>query len=420
MMIGLYCFQGNNIVKQRGINMSKAWLFGLVSVFLCGMGFSIVMPVVPFLVEPYVTRPGDQAIAVTLLTSVYALCVFMAAPGLGALSDRYGRRPVLLLCLTGSAIGYLMIGIGGALWVLFAGRIIEGLAGGSISMLFAYFADITPGEQRTRTFGWVSAAAGAGSAIGPVAGGLIAGLGYPAPMFAGAALTLVNVTVGFFFMPESLDRTNRRPRLAISQLNPLNRLGKVLSVRPLNLLLLSAFLVWVPSGSLQAIFPQFTLDTFHWPPARIGLILSIIGIQDILSQSLVMPKLLKKLGDAPIAVLGMGAEIAGYAFIAASAWFSSYGLVILGIFVYGFGDSIYGPSCNGMISKTAGPGEQGSVLGGSQSIQALARIAGPLAGGQLYAALGHATPALMGVVLIAAAAAVLYRGALVPMRRNGI
>jgi DHA1 family tetracycline resistance protein-like MFS transporter len=109
----------------------KALIFGLMSVFLCGIGFSIIAPVVPFLVQPYISNPKDQAIVVTLLTSVYAFCVFFAAPGLGALSDRYGRRPVLLVCLLGSAIGYFVFGIGGALWVLFAGRIIDGITGGT-------------------------------------------------------------------------------------------------------------------------------------------------------------------------------------------------------------------------------------------------------------------------------------------------
>lgn len=152
-------------------NIDKhALIFGLISVFLCGIGFSIIMPVVPFLVQPYISSPEEQVLVVTLLTSVYAVCVFFAAPVLGALSDKYGRRPLLLICLFGSAIGYLVFGIGGALWVLFAGRIIEGITGGSISTIFAYFADIIPPEQRTKYFGWVSAVVGVGTIIGPTLG----------------------------------------------------------------------------------------------------------------------------------------------------------------------------------------------------------------------------------------------------------
>ncbi len=186
-----------------------ALLFGLISVFLCGIGFSIITPVVPFLVQPYISNPGEQAIVVTLLTSVYALCVFFAAPVLGALSDKYGRRPLLLVCLLGSAIGYFVFGIGGALWVLFAGRIIEGITGGSIGTIFAYFADIIPPEQRTKYFGWLSAIVGVGTVIGPTVGGLLAKFGYSVPMYFGAVITLLNVVYGFFFMPESLKAKNR-------------------------------------------------------------------------------------------------------------------------------------------------------------------------------------------------------------------
>ncbi|WP_419878811.1 MFS transporter [Brevibacillus centrosporus] len=388
----------------------RALLFGLMSVFLCGLGFSIIAPVGPFLVQPYINNPGDQAIVVTLLTSVYAVCVFFAAPGLGALSDRFGRRPLLLLCLLGSAIGYFVFGLGGALWVLFAGRIIEGIAGGSISTLFAYFADITPREQRTKYFGWVSAAAGVGSAIGPALGGLIARFGYAAPMYFGAIITLINVVFGFFFLSESLDEKSRLKKITFVRLNPFTQLVNVLSVRNVKRLLVSAFLIWVPNGSLQAVFSQLTIDTFHWAPALIGLMFSILGVQDIISQGFIMPKLLKKRSDAQIAILGMVSEVIGYILIAASALFSFYPLIIAGMFLFGFGDSIFGPSFNGMLSKSVDSSEQGRIQGGSQSIQALARIAGPIIGGQIYVSLGHAAPAFMGSILIAAAIPVLYKG----------
>ncbi|QAY68082.1 MFS transporter [Paenibacillus protaetiae] len=384
-------------------------LFGLMSVFLCGIGFSIITPVVPFLVQPYVSNPGDQAIVVTLLTSVYAVCVFFAAPGLGALSDRFGRRPLLLICLAGSAIGYIVFGAGGALWVLFAGRIIEGIAGGSISTLFAYFADITPKEQRTKYFGWVSAAAGAGSAIGPALSGLLAKFGHSFPLYFAAVITVLNVVYGYFFMPESLDNHNRLSKITMVRLNPFSQLMNVLSARNVKRLLVAAFLLWIPNGSLQGVFSQLTIDTFHWTPALIGLMFSIMGVQDILSQGFIMPKLLKKLSDKQIAVTGMAAEIIGYCLIAASALCTWYPLLIAGIFIFGFGDSIFGPSFNGMVSKSVESSEQGRIQGGSQSIQALARIIGPVVGGQIYVAMGHAAPAIMGIILIAAAIPVMYK-----------
>ncbi|WP_248926900.1 MFS transporter [Paenibacillus hamazuiensis] len=407
----MFKFRSNNERNTEQAVDKKALIFGLMSVFLCGIGFSIIAPVVPFLVQPYINNPGDQAVVVTLLTSVYAVCVFLAAPGIGALSDKYGRRPLLLVCLLGSAVGYFIFGIGGALWVLFAGRIIEGITGGSISTIFAYFADITSPEQRTKYFGWMSAVVGAGTVIGPTLGGLLAKFGYSAPMYFGAIITLLNVVFGILYMPESLDKNNRLKEITFVRLNPFTQLANVLTMRNLKWLLVSAFLLWIPNGSLQAVFSQFTVDTFSWKPALIGLMFSIIGFQDIVSQGFIMPKLLLKLGDKQIAILGMVSEIVGYSLIAASALFSFYPLIIAGMIIFGFGDSIFGPSFNGMLSKSVDAGEQGRIQGGSQSIQALARMIGPVIGGQIYVSLGHAAPAFMGMILIAAAIPVLCKGA---------
>ncbi|CEP83779.1 MFS transporter [Paraclostridium sordellii] len=398
----------NKQSKEETVN-KHALIFGLISVFLCGLGFSIITPVVPFLVKSYISNPSNQAIVVTLLTSIYAVCVFFAAPGLGALSDRYGRRPLLLVCLLGSAIGYLVFGIGGALWVLFAGRIIEGITGGSISTIFAYFADITPREQRSKYFGWVSAVAGVGCAIGPTLGGLLAKFGYSVPMYFGAIITLINVIYGIVYMPESLAKNNRLKEITFVRLNPFTQLIDILSIKNLKRLLISAFLLWIPNGSLQAVFSQFTIDTFNWDPALIGLMFSIMGIQDIISQGFIMPKLLKILSDVQIAVLGMTSEIIGYGLIAASALFSFYPLFIGGMFIFGFGDSVFGPSFNGMVSRSVDASEQGRIQGGSQSIQALARIIGPIIGGQIYVSLGHSAPAFMGIILIGVAIPVLYK-----------
>lgn len=387
----------------------KTLLFGLIAVFLCGMGFSIIMPVVPFLVAPYVNNSSEQALMVTLLTSVYALCVFFAAPGLGALSDRFGRRPVLLLCFIGSAIGYFIFGLGGALWVLFLGRIIEGITGGSISTLFAFFADITPQENRTKYFGWVSAAAGAGAALGPAFGGFIAHFGYAIPFFFGAAITLLNFLFGYFYMPESLKKEHRLKSIPLMRLNPFSQLLNILTIKNLGRLLISGFFIWVPNGSLQAVMSQFAIDSFSWKPVLIGMMFSIMGIQDILSQAFIMPKLLLKLTDKQIAIFGMIAEIIGYTLIVASSIFAFAPLLIIGMFIFGFGDSIFGPSFNGMVSKSASASEQGRIQGGSQAIQSLARIIGPIIGGQIYITLGHAAPAVMGIILIIAAVFILSK-----------
>ncbi|MGJ8730357.1 MFS transporter [Listeria aquatica] len=395
--------------NQPPVPEKKALVFGLISIFLCGLGLSIITPVIPFLVAPYVTTPANQAFIVTTLTSVYAVCVFLASPSLGALSDRLGRRPVLLVCLLGSAVGYLIFGIGGALWVLFLGRILEGITGGSISTLFAYFADITPASERTKYFGWVSALFGTGVAIGPAIGGLLTHFGYAAPMFFGAIVTFLNFVFGILYIPESLAQEKRLKRIKRSQLNPFTQLVHLFSMKQLARLFIAGLLIWIPNGSLQAIFSQFTKDTFQWQPVLIGLTFSIMGIQDIVAQGLVMPKLLKKFSDTEIAKFGLILDVLGYAFIASSAIFQFAPLFVVGMFVFGFGDSLFGPAFNGILSKSVSSSEQGRIQGSSQSVQSLARIIGPVIGGQIYVLFGHTAPAIMGVLLISLAIPIFTR-----------
>lgn len=370
---------------------------------------TIVSPVLPFLVKTYTSSPSGQATAVTLLTSIYALSVFLAAPVLGALSDRYGRRPVLIISLIGSAFGYFIFGLGGALWILYLGRTIEGLTGGEISAIFAYFADITSSNERTKYFGWISAVVGVGTALGPIIGGALATFGNSVPMYAGTVITLLNAIYGYFFMPESLEKSRRSFSISVRELNPFIQLSKVFSFKSVKWLLIAGFLVWIPNGSLQAIFSQFSIDTFAWQPIFIGLTFSIIGVLDIFSQTIIMPRLLKFLTDRKIALLGMISQIIGFILISISALTAFYFVFIVGIIFFGLGDSVFGPSFNGMLSKSVSDSEQGHILGGAQSIQSLARFIGPIIGGQLYSVVSHTTPAIMGVVVIGISTLILSK-----------
>jgi DHA1 family tetracycline resistance protein-like MFS transporter len=387
----------------------KAWLFALVTAFLSTMGISIIAPVVPFLVQPYVSDPNALALFVGVLTSAYAICQFIAAPGLGALSDRYGRRPILLLCLLGSVVGYLLFGIGGALWVLFLGRIIDGLTGGNISTLFAYVADITPPAERGQYFGKIGAATGVGFMVGPLIGGLAAHLGYGAPLFVGAAITLANTVWGYFFMPESLDRTQRAAALRLVQVNPFRQLRDVFAIMQLRWLLLATFLNVLPFAVLQSNMAVLAKDALNWQPAAIGMVYFGVGLQDIVTQGVLVQRLLPKFGGIKVAIGGMATEIAGYLVIAAAAYAASPPLLILGIMLFASGEAVFGPALGGLISRTVSPREQGRVQGGSQSVQALARVAGPVLGGQLYASLGPTAPYLSGALLVGLAIGAMGR-----------
>lgn len=377
-----------------------ALVFGFTSVFLIGLGLTIVNPVIPFMVEQYTKNTQQQATTVTLLSAIYAFSMFLAAPMLGALSDRFGRKIILISSLFGSAIGYYLFGFGGALWILFLGRIIEGLTGGEISAILAYFADLTPIESRTKYFGWISATVGIGTAAGPLIGGFLAQYGPAIPLYVASFLSLSNAVYGYFFMPESLTKRERTRNLSLQQINPFKQLQLVFTFRSVKWLLITGFLIWLPNGSFQAIFAQFSIDTFHLSPIIIGFTFSLIGIMDIFAQLLIMPILLKFWRENQIITMGITSEMIGYSVIILSAFYSSIPCFIIGMVFFGLGDAIFSPSYNGLISTYASKEDQGKIQGASQSIQALARVIGPMIGGQLYANFHHTMPFIIGFILL--------------------
>ncbi|MDV7799872.1 MFS transporter [Enterococcus hirae] len=377
-----------------------ALVFGFTSVFLIGLGLTIVNPVIPFMVEQYTKHTQQQATTVTLLSAIYAFSMFLAAPMLGALSDRFGQKIILISSLFGSAIGYYLFGFGGALWILFLGRIIEGLTGGEISAILAYFADLTPIESRTKYFGWISATVGIGTAAGPLIGGFLAQYGPAIPLYVASFLSLSNAVYGYFFMPESLTKRERTRNLSLQQINPFKQLQLVFTFRSVKWLLITVFLIWLPNGSFQAIFAQFSIDTFHLSPIIIGFTFSLIGIMDIFAQLLIMPILLKFWRENQIITMGITSEMIGYSVIILSAFYGSIPCFIIGMVFFGLGDAIFSPSYNGLISTYASKEDQGKIQGASQSIQALARVISPMIGGQLYANFHHTMPFIIGFILL--------------------
>lgn len=377
-----------------------ALVFGFTSVFLIGLGLTIVNPVIPFMVEQYTKNTQQQATTVTLLSAIYAFSMFLAAPMLGALSDRFGRKIILISSLFGSAIGYYLFGFGGALWILFLGRIIEGLTGGEISAILAYFADLTPIESRTKSFGWISATVGIGTAARPLIGGFLAQYGPAIPLYVASFLSLSNAVYGYFFMPESLTKRERTRNLSLQQINPFKQLQLVFTFRSVKWLLITVFLIWLPNGSFQAIFAQFSIDTFHLSPIIIGFTFSLIGIMDIFAQLLIMPILLKFWRENQIITMGITSEMIGYSVIILSAFYGSIPCFIIGMVFFGLGDAIFSPSYNGLISTYASKEDQGKIQGASQRIQALARVIGPMIGGQLYANFHHTMPFIIGFILL--------------------
>ena len=204
--------------QPRSSNGSLLLIF--VIAFLNTASATIVMPVTPFIAQRFVHNPAALGLWVGVLASSYSLCALLAAPALGALSDRVGRKPVLLACLIGSAIGFVIFGIGGALWVLLLGRVIDGLTGGNISTIFAYLADVTPPAERAKRFGLAGAITGVGFMIGPAIGGLLAQFGLSAPVYVAAGITLLTAAIIAFALPESLDIERLEVRQGVLAGNP--------------------------------------------------------------------------------------------------------------------------------------------------------------------------------------------------------
>jgi DHA1 family tetracycline resistance protein-like MFS transporter len=348
-----------------------------VSVFLNFTGFTLILPVIPFLVGQYVP-PEQVGLYVGLIVSVFALCAFCAAPVLGALSDRYGRRPILMLSLLGSAIGYFIFGLGGALWILFAGRIIDGLTAGNVSTIYAYVADTFAPVERGRIYGLLGAVGGLGFMLGPVAGGLLGAIFPAAPLFAAAALMLGNIAWVYFALPESRIRDATPPVWRWQQLNPLAQLAHVLGIAALRVPFAAAFSFFFAGTMLQSNFAVYLKDVLQFGPIGIGWVLFTVGVMDIVSQGLLTRALLPRFGAGVLARSGLVINALGFMLIACLVFVPRVEFLLASIIVFTLGDGLFQPSMNATIANAAPAGAQGLVQGANQSQQAMARMLGPL------------------------------------------
>jgi len=348
-----------------------------VSVFLNVAGFTIILPVVPFLVGQYV-RPDLIGLFVGLIVSVYALCSFCAAPVLGALSDRHGRRPVMVVSLLGSTVGYLVFGIGGALWVLFLGRIVDGLTAGNISTVYAYVADTSAPADRGRIFGMLGAVAGLGFMLGPVAGGALGAVAPTAPFFTAAVLMPLNAVWVYAVLPESVAVDAGKRDLNWRQMNPLGQIAGVLRQRPLRVPFFAAFAFFFAGAMLQSNFAVYLKEVFDFGPGSIGWALFGVGVMDVVSQGVLTRALMPRLGAEALTRLGLAINAVGFALIAALIFAPRIELLTVALFVFTLGDGLFQPAMSAIIANAAPDNAQGLVQGANQAQQSMARMLGPL------------------------------------------
>lgn len=376
----------------------------LLSVFLNFAGFTLIIPVLPFSVARYVAA-GEVAFWVALILAVHALCSFVAAPVLGALSDRHGRRPVLLLSLCGSALGFAVFGIGGALWVLVLGRVMEGLTAGSIATLYAYVADTHAPAERGPAFGLLGMAGGLGFMLGPVLGGLLGQCSLSAPLYGASALALANAWLVQRYLPESLPAARRSARARGGRFNAVSHLAAALRERRLRLLFGVVFCFAFGSVVLQSNLAVMLKDLLAFGPAAIGFVLAGIGVMDIISQGLVATWLLPRFGEQRVATAGLLINAGGLLLLALLAMFPVLPLLAGGIAMFTFGDGLFQPSVSALIADAAPAGRQGEVQGANQAQQSIARMGGPLASAWLYGLHAAAPYAVAATVVLLAAAA---------------
>ncbi|MDO8730874.1 MAG: MFS transporter [Candidatus Omnitrophota bacterium] len=349
---------------------SLAVIFGIVFIDL--VGFGIVIPVLPL----YAERFGASPLMVGGLLAVYSLMSFLFSPVLGRLSDRIGRRPVLLVSILGSSVGFLIMGLAGSLPFLFLGRIIDGITGGNISTAQAYIADITAPHERSKGMGLIGAAFGLGFIFGPAIGGVMSHFSLAAPLLFAAALALLNAVAVYLFLPESLPKEHRTRD--VSENVPFYMAVRKAKGSPLALVLGAYFFSTVAFSLLTATYPLFASHRFGYGAPQVGYIFAGMGIVGAVIQGGMMGLLVRTFGDSRLASVGAVLLAAGLVFLPVS---SSAPLLFLATAAIGLGHALVVTPLNGLASKVSRAAEQGKVLGMMQSCSSLARIIGPVLGG---------------------------------------
>lgn len=356
--------------------------FIFITVLIDVLGLGIIIPVLPRLVEQFLG--GDTARAAEmygLFGTVWALMQFFCSPILGSLSDRFGRRPVILLSCLGLGLDYLFMALAPTLGWLFVGRVISGITAASFPTAMAYIADVTPPEKRAASFGVMGAAFGSGFVLGPALGGLLGAVSPRLPFWVAGACALLNVLYGLFVLPESLGREHRRA-FDWRRANPLGSLA-VLRRNPGLIGLASVYGLYILSHQvLQNVFVLYAGHRYDWDARQVGLMLAIVGLCTILVQGGLVRVTVAHLGERGTLMLGLIGGVLGYA---------AYGLADTGaalrLSTLVFGLMFFtGPSLQGLMSRRVAPNEQGMLQGTNASIMGIAGIVGPGIFTQVFAA----------------------------------
>jgi len=378
----------------------------LAVVFVDLLGFSLILPLLPFYAETF----GASPTAVGFLVASYALAQLVGAPILGGLSDRVGRRPVLILSILGTALGFVIFGLAGSLLVLFLSRILDGLTGGNISVAQAYIADVSTPETRTRNFGLIGAAYGVGFVIGPALGGFMSRWGYEFPAFVAAGMAFVNALAVYFFLPESLsDKQRGEVRGHPLSLKSVGMHHFLSRDRAAGLLRIR-FVFALAFSTFQTVFTLWAQYHLGLTAEGTGYVLAYVGVTIVIIQGGFVGPLSKRFHENPLIVFCIALMAVGLA-----AWGFAPGIpsTLVALLLVSLGGGVFGAVANSALSHAVAPEDVGSVLGVGTSLESITRVVGPSVGGFLLGTVGTWSPGAAGaavlVLLLPYAAVVLRR-----------
>ena len=348
--------------------------FIFVTLVIDVIGFGIIIPVVPELIQELSGKTlSESSVVGGWLLFSYSLMQFICAPIVGGLSDRFGRRPILLLSLFGFSLDYVLTSFAPTLSWLFAGRIIAGIMGASFTTAAAYIADISTPEKRAQNFGVIGAAFGLGFIIGPLIGGLLGPYGTRVPFMVAAGLTLLNWLYGYFVLPESLSMENRRA-FDWKRANPIGSLVQLKKYPVIAGLIASLIMIYISAHAVQSNWAFYTMEKFKWDDRMVGLSLAVVGFMFAIVQGLLIRKIIPKLGNERSLYVGLALSASGYILysMAGQSW-----MMFAVTVVYCLG-GIATPALQGIISTQVPPNEQGELQGGLTSLMSITSIIGPV------------------------------------------
>ena len=386
---------------QRTTKRALALIFFIMLMDVIGM--SLLFPVAPYIVQRY----SSDALMVTMLTVIYAGAQFLAAPALGKISDRLGRRPVLLICVLGSAIGYFIFGFAGALWVLFLSRLIDGITGGNISTASAYIIDVSKPEERAKNFTLLGMAYGVGFILGPALGGALGQWNLNAPLFAAGVVSLASTALIWFILPESLpDERRVKTRLTIKDFNPFASIAQMAFKPGVALILLVITLFNFSFDGVNSVTGVFIKDKFVAAPLALGLLFVTVGIATAFVQAVLVERLVPRHGKKRMALVGLLASVIGWPLIAAApALWMLFPIAFLQSGITGFIWATTGVMAADLVSEK----EQGQLAGVNVALGGLMSMLGPLWAGAVYDRLAPGAPYWMGAVILGFACLLLVR-----------